>query len=505
MALTASSLLQAPTIGIEPDLSPRFSDVNEGRFFSEPVAWARAEGIVRGYSQHCFGPEIIATRAEVMAVIHRTLGEPAPTSDHPFVDVVAEWQRASVAWAFEHGVTTGTSAETFDPGAPASRAETAAFLWRATGRPDAEPSEFLDVVRDWQIDPVAWLAAEGITTGRAPTTFDPDSPITRSELVTFLWRWQKSPVTDSLDPIDPLHHCDVSLGICSDLFGDGFLGTLPNDVTITAAVHDHRTGCWYHLNRGKVVTTASVIKAQVLAGVLLQAQEAGRNLTSSEAASVELMMRYSHNRPPTSELYAQVGGAAGMETLDGRFGVPGTSHKARYGATLSTAEDRTILVDGLLVNGGPLDDASRTAAWTWMSGVSSVQSWGVSADLPEGHEYALKNGFYPMSKRGWRLGTTGAVRDRNGGVYTMTIMTEQNTTEADGIALVEKVAAHVNERLTTGEQVPQRSDAITCIEPAGGTTWEVAASVLGAIDAPMLRLLNGGEGVVLSGQRVCRP
>jgi hypothetical protein len=140
-----------------------------------------------------------------------------------------------------------------------------------------------------------------------------------------------------------------------------------------------------------------------------------------------------------------------------------------------------------------------------MSGVNSVQSWGVSAGLPEGHEYALKNGFYPMSKRGWRLGTTGAVRDRNGGVYTMTIMTEQNTTEADGIALVEKVAAHVNERLTTGEQVPQRSDAITCIEPAGGTTWEVAASVLGAIDAPMLRLLNGGEGVVLSGQRVCRP
>ena len=73
MALTASSLLQAPTIGIEPDLSPRFSDVNEGRFFSEPVAWARAEGIVRGYSQHCFGPEIIATRAEVMAVINAAL------------------------------------------------------------------------------------------------------------------------------------------------------------------------------------------------------------------------------------------------------------------------------------------------------------------------------------------------------------------------------------------------------------------------------------------------
>ncbi|MEO0494194.1 MAG: S-layer homology domain-containing protein [Actinomycetota bacterium] len=501
----AAASAAVPVTASEPVVSVGFTDVAGDRFFSEPIAWARADGVVDGYSVHCFGPELTATRAEVIAVIHRALGEPGSAGVYPFTDVVAGWQQAPVAWAFEQEITTGTSPTTFDPSAPATRAEIGAFLWRASGRPDAPPSVFVDVVRDWQIAPIGWLAAEGITTGRSPTAFDPDTPVTRAELVTFLWRWRGSPAATTTAPADPLHNCDVDLGVCSDLFGDAFVASLPTDVIVTAAVHDHRTGCWYHLDEGRVVTTASVIKAQVLAGVLLDAQEAGRDLTATEAANVELMMHYSHNRPPTSELYLQVGSAAGMEALDARFAVPGTSHTPRYGATLSTAADRTILVDALLVGGGPLDDASRAAAWEWMSGVSDAQSWGVSAGLPADHEFALKNGFYPMSGRGWRLGTTGAVRDRDGGVYAMTVMTEQNATEAEGIALVERVAAHVNERLTTGERVMQRSETVTCIEPVGGTSWETAAASIGEVDAATLRLLNGGEASVLSGQRICRP
>ena len=87
--------------------------------------------------------------------------------------------------------------------------------------------------------------------------------------------------------------------------------------------------------------------------MLLAAQEAGRQLSESEAADIELMMHYSHNRPPTSRLYVQLGSATGMEALDQRFGIAGTSHTAWYGRTLSTAEDRTRLVEQLLIGGGP--------------------------------------------------------------------------------------------------------------------------------------------------------
>ena len=302
----------------------------------------------------------------------------------------------------------------------------------------------------------------------------------------------------------PPHY--IPLGRCSWLFDKPFIDEIEEahpGARFTAAVHDHRTGCWYKLNGDLEITTASVIKAQVLAGVLLAAQEEGRQLSQREAADVELMMHYSHNRPPTSRLYLEIGSAAGMEELDTRFGIVGTSHTAWYGRTLSTAEDRTRLVEQLLVGGGPLNEGSVQEAWEWMSGVSPAQSWGVTVGLPNGYEAALKNGFYPMSGAGWRLGTTGVVRDPWGGSYAMTVMTDNNPTETAGITLVEEIARHINSALTAGSPAERSVDLAECVEPPEGASWSSVAEMLGGVDADRLRHLNGGEAAPLTGQRVC--
>ncbi|MEM9517848.1 MAG: S-layer homology domain-containing protein [Actinomycetota bacterium] len=484
-----------------------FSDVDPARYDAEAIAWARDGGIVSGYTDACFGPDWTATRAEVIVMLHRFFGSPPTDGAHPFVDVAAAWQQDAVRWAWQNGIAAGVSADHFDPFAQATRGEIAAFMWRAAGSPAAAPGPFVDVMRSWQVEPIGWLAAEGIAAGRTLDRFDPDASVTRGELATFLWRWDGRPSTTVLGSGEPAN-CHVDTGRCSDVFPsrvvEAWEAAYP-DVVFTAAVHDTRTGCRYHLHEGTVVTTASVIKAQVLAGVLLQAQNGERALTDAEDANVELMMHYSHNSPPTSELYVQVGGAAGMEALDAAFGVPGTTHTARYGATLSTADDRTTLVRQLLIGGGPLSDERVAEAWAWMAGVSDAQSWGVSAGLPADHAFALKNGFYPMAGRGWRLGSSGVVRDDDGGAYAVTIMSEHNPTETAGIDLVELIARHINGELTAGPSSPQRSSLVTCIEPAGGTSWTVAAAMLGDVDESTLRLLNGGEAAVLAGQRVCRP
>ena len=292
------------------------------------------------------------------------------------------------------------------------------------------------------------------------------------------------------------------IGLFNHAFADEVEAAHPS-ARFTAAVHDHRTGCRYDLNSGLEITTASVIKAQVLAGVLLAAQEAGRRLSESEAADVELMIHYSHNRPPTSRLYLQIGSAAGMEALDERFGIAGTSHTAWYGRTLSTADDRTRLVEQLLIGGGPLDEESVQEAWQWMSGVSAAQSWGVTSGLPAGYEAALKNGFYPMWGAGWRLGTTGVVRDPNGGSYAVTVMTDNNPSESAGISLVEKITRHINSALTSGPAVERAFDGVECVEPPPESSWPVVAATLGGVDAARLRLLNGGEPAPLPGQRAC--
>lgn len=486
--------------------SPVSADQSESDsvpYYRDAVAWAQGSGVVTG----CVPLGVATSRGEVITVIHKALDEPEARYRHRFLDIRARELQMPVAWAANNGITRGTSPTTFSPDDLATRAQVAAFLWRASGQPDGRPSRFADIKRDWQVAPVGWMASEGITTGRSANIFDPDAPVTWAELLTFVWRWLSSPQSPTGEPDESLANCEVSHDRCEDLFHEAFVARISEahrGARFTAAVHDLRTGCWYHLNPSMSITTASVIKAQVLAGVLLAAQEAGLPLSTSEAADVELMMRYSHNSPPTSRLYIAIGGAAGMEALDGRFGIVGTSHTARYGATVSTAEDRTVLVEKLLIGGGPLDAASVDAAWDTMSAVSAAQRWGVTAGLPEGYEVALKNGFYPLRGARWRLGTTGVVRDPYGGAYAMTVMTDQNPNESTGIALVESIAAHINSALTVGEAAVRAVDSATCVDVSVGSSWSSLAETLGA-QALALRHLNGGEPAPLAGQRVCRP
>ena len=495
----------AASAGVE-----RFADVDAARFYGDAVEWAHTRGVVTGVTDQCFLPDRHATRAETAAVLQRLLAPDATATRHPFADVGADWQQSPIAWLSTSGATTGTTPTTFAPDGPATRAMVAAFLWRLAGRPASTGAAhgFVDVGADWQQAPVQWMWEHAITTGRTARRFAPDDPVTRGELLTFVWRWQGSPAatTPLLDAAEV--DCLVATGTCADVFGPGGVAEIEALAAVrrvTARVDDHRTGCTYELNPGLPITTASVIKAQILAGVLLDAQDRGVAVSAADRNRIALMMHFSHNSPPTSELYVAVGGASGMERIDGRFGIAGTSHTGVYGATVSTAADRNRLVEKLLIGGGPLDTAHVAEAWNWMSGVSVAQSWGLSAGLPAGHGFALKNGFYPLSGRGWRLGTSGAVRTPDGGAYAVTILTDGNADEQSGIELVEAVARHVNDRLTVGDPAPRPVDDVVCIRTSAGATWASAAVALAVTDLNRLRRVNGGESAPLAGQRVCAP
>jgi hypothetical protein len=84
---------------------------------------------------------------------------------------------------------------TFRPDALLTRAELSTILWRVNNCPDgARPHEFDDVfVRSFYGGAVHWMADTGISTGTAPDRFDPDAPVTRGELATFLFRMPQGP------------------------------------------------------------------------------------------------------------------------------------------------------------------------------------------------------------------------------------------------------------------------------------------------------------------------
>jgi hypothetical protein len=121
----------------------------------------------------------------------RAAGKPAAEAANPFTDVAeGSFYYDAVLWAVANGVTTGTTATTFEPDAPCTRDQVVTFLWRAAGKPAAEgENPFTDVAEgSFYYDAVLWAVANGITTGTSDTTFSPADPCTRGQVVTFLWR-----------------------------------------------------------------------------------------------------------------------------------------------------------------------------------------------------------------------------------------------------------------------------------------------------------------------------
>ena len=108
-----------------------------------------------------------------------------------FVDVPADaYYYDAVLWAAENGITGGTSDTTFSPDAPCTRAQIVTFLWRAAGSPVVNYAmNFSDVPADaYYAEAVRWAVSQGITTGTGNGMFSPDATCTRAQAMTFIYR-----------------------------------------------------------------------------------------------------------------------------------------------------------------------------------------------------------------------------------------------------------------------------------------------------------------------------
>lgn len=193
---TGSSGSSSSTSGTTTDTSTddtalAFSDVSAEDYFYDAVYWAVEQGITNGTADNSFSPNSGCTRAQAVTFLWRAHGSPAPaSSENPFTDISDDDYFCQAAlWAYENGITTGATETTFDPDAACSRAQIATFLYRASGESAEAGSVFTDVsADDYYAAAVTWAAANGITTGATETTFAPDSPCTRAQIVTFLYR-----------------------------------------------------------------------------------------------------------------------------------------------------------------------------------------------------------------------------------------------------------------------------------------------------------------------------
>ena len=180
------------------DNAKEFADVPATSWAKDAVDFASARGITGGTSATTFSPNASCTRAQMVTFLWRAAGSPEPVGNSAsFADVDANAYCAkAVQWAYEQGITGGTSAASFSPDASCTRAQMATFLWRAAGCPEPMGSSnpFTDVNTDaYYAQAVQWAYEQGITGGTSATTFSPDNTCTRGQMATFLWRNAGSP------------------------------------------------------------------------------------------------------------------------------------------------------------------------------------------------------------------------------------------------------------------------------------------------------------------------
>ena len=169
-----------------------FIDVPAGSYYEDAVIWAVDKGITTGTSATTFNPNGICTRAQAVTFLWRAAGSPAAKSAvMPFADVKAgSYYYDAVLWAVENGITKGSSETMFSPDATCSRAQIVTFLWRAGGSPAVSGnSAFTDVAADaYYAAAVTWAEKNGVTGGIGGGLFGSDNNCTRAQIVTFIYR-----------------------------------------------------------------------------------------------------------------------------------------------------------------------------------------------------------------------------------------------------------------------------------------------------------------------------
>ena len=156
------------------------------------MLWAYSNGITGGIAANLFGPHESCTRGQVVTFLWAAAGKPEPTSKSPFTDVKeGDWFYEPVIWAVENDITSGTTATTFSPNIPCSRAQVVALLYKAVNSPAVENAEnpFTDVLEsNYFHKAVLWALENGVASGMTETLFGSSRPCTRAQIATFLYK-----------------------------------------------------------------------------------------------------------------------------------------------------------------------------------------------------------------------------------------------------------------------------------------------------------------------------
>jgi hypothetical protein len=247
---------------------------------------------------------------------------------------------------------------------------------------------------------------------------------------------------------------------------------------ITAAVFDvpSRSTFVYHPDDRE--QTASIVKVDILATLLAQAQARHEPLDADDYAIATGMIEESDNDDAT-DLWDAEGGAPAVASLDARLRMTQTTPSDAWGLTETTPRDQLRLLSHVLLPHRLLRPRYSATALYLMEHVIGFDYWGVTAGPSHGTTVAVKNGWLPVPG-GWQINSIGMVRGHDR-FYLIAVMTNGNADEGYGIDTIEGISRIVwaslrDHRLplpnlgSTGPSgVSGTSGATGARDPRGGT------------------------------------
>lgn len=201
-----------------------FEDVKSGAYYSSPITWGYANGIVAGYNDTTFGVNDNVTRGQFVTFLYRLAVKQDPKAEVKDADVKAIYSDVAttspyakaVQWAADNKVAFGTGDGKFDPNGTVTRAQAISFIYRMKGQPDTgatgsttdSTAQFTDIGEKayyraavtWGVNTPAYHtydlagkrtdsdSATYVVSGTSTTTFTPDAATTRAQAITFIYR-----------------------------------------------------------------------------------------------------------------------------------------------------------------------------------------------------------------------------------------------------------------------------------------------------------------------------
>lgn len=186
---------------VQPPPPPvRFKDVPSDAWYRDAVAYAVTHGLMNGVGGGRFAPEENMSRAMLVTVLWRSAGQPA-AEENVFSDVPdGAWYTEAVAWAAARGVVQGVGEGKFDPDGAITREQTAVILFRyaaqrggdTTARAKLSAFADADKVSAYAAEALRWAVGAKLISGskeNGKRYLLPQAPATRAQLAALLMRF----------------------------------------------------------------------------------------------------------------------------------------------------------------------------------------------------------------------------------------------------------------------------------------------------------------------------